>query len=369
MTRNSRVVHVSSAHPYTDNRIHYREASTLARVGFDVLLIAVESDVDGPESAVRVSLLPKRRRLARMILSPMQAVRRAVASRAQIVHLHDPELIPYIPVLKLLGRTVIYDAHEDLPTQMLNKPYLNPMARRLLSGFARVLVGVSRLSDLTICATETIAVRHRGKNVSVVRNYPPLREEDSLSAEDVLERPRRIVYIGSLGRGRGVQTSVDAMQEAKMPTGWELSLAGIAPDSVLSELRASPGWSRVDYHGQLAPQAARDLLLTARIGLCVLADTPAYRDAMPTKMFEYLAAGIPVIASDFPLWRSIVADAECALFVAPDSPGEIASAVKRYAEDPELLKEHSVNARRLANEKLNWAREADTLIAAYESVR
>lgn len=365
----ARVVHVSSAHPYTDNRIHYREAVTLANAGFEVSLVAVESAVSGPASPVAVTTIPKRRRFARMLISPMQAVAKAVRSKAKIVHLHDPELIPYIPLLKGLGRTVVYDAHEDLPSQVLDKPYLSPRARRLLSVFAHVLVRISKWSDVTICATEAIESRHRGARTRIVRNYPPLREEDSAAgAVETSSKPRRLTYIGALGRARGLTEYVQAMHEPKMPDGWELVLAGMGSEAYLDELRSSPGWSRVDFRGQLPPNEARDVLLTVRVGLCVLPDTPAHREALPTKMFEYFAAGVPVIASDFPLWRTIVARFECGTLVTPGSPAEIAAAVRRYEDEPELLARHAANARQLAIEKLNWAAEGAALVRAYESV-
>ena len=122
----------------------------------------------------------------------------------------------------------------------------------------------------------------------------------------------------------------------------------------------------MDFRGQLPPDDARRLLLEAQVGLVLLSDTAAHRDALPTKMFEYFAAGTPVIASDFPLWRSIIQEHSCGLLVDPTSSSQVAAAIRRYSEEPGLLDRHSRNARRLAREELNWSSEAKALVAAYQ---
>jgi len=136
----------------------------------------------------------------------------------------------------------------------------------------------------------------------------------------------------------------------------------------LSELEHITGWERTTYLGQVSSVDARNLLLDARVGLVLLQRTKAYRESLPTKMFEYFAAGVPVIASDFPLWRTIVEKHECGILVNQESPEEIASALKQYSENPELLELHSTNARRLAVEKFNWQPEGEILVKAYQTV-
>ncbi|UJP08913.1 glycosyltransferase [Microbacterium sp. KUDC0406] len=176
------------------------------------------------------------------------------------------------------------------------------------------------------------------------------------------------MYIGAIGAARGVDVMVEAMAHPDMPEGWTLRLAGAVPPPLLARLERKPGWERVEYLGVIPPQAARELLLRARVGLSVLQATPAYVDALPTKMFEYFAAGVPVIASDFTLWRSIVDGHRCGQLVDERDPAAVARAVRRYADDPALLAEHSINARHAAVESLNWASEAQQLVLAYDAV-
>lgn len=358
------VVHVSSAHPYTDNRIHYRECRSLVEAGFAVTLVATESPINGTPTGVDVVLLPRRRRIARMIASGYQAFRLALRSRAKIVHLHDPELIPYIPLLRLAGRTVIYDAHEDLPVQVLDKPYVNRWTRGPLALATRAILRVASGADLVVAATETVARRFPPKKTILVRNYPPLRdEEDDLPAAS--GRRNIAVYIGALSRSRGIEEIIAATMDPAFPDDWSLHLAGPVSEDAAALIAATATSDRVVYHGQLAPVAARDLLLTAKVGLVTLHNTPAYRDALPTKMFEYFAAGVPAIASDFPLWRDIVESAGGGVLVDERDPEQIARAVRTYADSPQMWDAHSRNARRAAEESLNWAPEASALVKAY----
>ena len=161
---------------------------------------------------------------------------------------------------------------------------------------------------------------------------------------------------------------VDALVSHNFPAGWNLELAGAIPPALADRLSASDGWEHVAYHGTVSPDKARDLVLSSRVGLVVLQDSLAYRDSLPTKMFEYFASGVPVIASDFPLWRSIIEEYDCGILVDEKSPSAIAAAVAKYDADPALLERHSNNARRVAVELLNWAHEEPTLESVYKRV-
>lgn len=352
---------MSSAHPYTDNRIHYRECVSLTQAGYDVSLIAVESPVVGSPTDVRVTTLPKRRRLARMLFSSLQAIRLAVATRAEVVHLHDPELIPYIPFLRLARRFVIYDAHEDLPVQVLSKHYATGWRGQILAAAAKVLVRIARTSDVTIAATEKIAERFHPSRTFLVHNYPPLRHEEDAPAE----REDIAVYIGGMSRLRGTVQVLEAAQHRDFPAGWTLHLAGGASSEITALLGDLEKSERVVFHGQIPPQEARDLLLRAKVGIVTFLDTPAHQDSLPTKMFEYFAAGLPAVASDFPLWGTIVSDGACGQLVDQNSGAAIARAIGDYALNPNLLESHSANAREMAVTRLNWAPEAGTLLRAY----
>jgi glycosyltransferase involved in cell wall biosynthesis len=301
-----------------------------------------------------------------MTVGSITAIRAALRTGAEIYHLHDPELLWAVPYLRLRGKKVIYDAHEDLPLDVQSKPYLSPSWQRLAQVAARGLIRLASLANHVIAATEPIAARFPSSKTTVVRNYPPLRADEEAAAP-ITDRPKIAVYVGLMAQRRGALVMADAAAAPEFPDDWLLRLAGpMISEGLEAGLAGHPGWAKADYLGLVPPDQARDLMLNARVGLLLLQDTPAHRGgALPTKLFEYLAAGLPLIASDFEHWRPIILDNDCGLLVDPDSPSQVAAAVARYAADDSLARRHSANARKLAVERLNWTSQGAALVDVY----
>lgn len=346
--------------------MHLREAATLSDAGYQVTLVAIDRDVAVHETGVTVLRLRNRSRIARFTLGSLEAVVKAYRTGGDVFHLHDPELVWAIPILRALGKTVIYDAHEDLPHEMADKHYIRPSFQPAFVALAHGVLGLTRLSNHVVTATEKIAERYRPGRVSVIHNYPRLRDEDTC-VPSPSSRHKRLVYVGGLERARGAVPMVGALSEVAFPIDWMLDFAGqITPESLLGDLETMPGWERVHNHGVLSPKEARDLIAEARVGLVLFQRSRAHVDALPTKMFEYMAAGLPVIASDFPLWRSIILKYDCGILVDETSPSQIAAAVAAYDEDSELLDRHGRNSRAAAVDHLNWRSEGEALVDLYD---
>ncbi|WP_157887405.1 glycosyltransferase [Frondihabitans sp. PAMC 28766] len=362
------IVHVSSAHPWTDNRVHLREAASTVAGGYRTALVAVGNGLPAPETGVICHLLRKRGRLSRVTLGSIEAVVSALRFRPRAVHLHDPELVWSVPVFRRLGVVVIWDAHEDLPDQVLDKHYLSPFQSRVFSAAARLVVRLARSSDAILTATERIAARFPDEKTSVVHNFPRPRAHDG-RAPAVVHRPRRVGYIGALGTYRGSEVLPTAIADPRFPDGWTLHVAGsFVPVSTRRPYESLHEAGAVVLHGQVGPDEARDILLDTRVGIVTFLPNAAHLEALPTKMFEYLAAGIPVIASDFPLWRQLLGPHDCATFVDPHCGAAIAEAVRFYDENPDVLARQSRNALRAAREVFSWTSEESVLLEAYRRV-
>ena len=364
------IAHASTVHPRQDVRILFKEAATLAASFGEVTVFVQDGkgDAPGPQGVtIRDTGRPARNRFARIITGSARMARALRRARPDLIHIHDPELIPAGLVLKLLGHRVIYDAHEDLPRQILAKHYLPKILRRPLAILARVLEGLAaRCFDGIVAATPTIAARFPASRTALVRNYPLLAEFPSF-------RPRKedghpvVAYVGGISPVRGSTAMVCAMEH--VTCGARLDLAGpVTPATHLSELAATAGWRHCRYAGTLDRAGVATLLGSAHLGLVLLSPKPAYREALPVKMFEYMAAGLPVLASDLPLWRQILGQTGAGLTVDPNDPRAIAAAVDHILGTPRLAAEMGRRGRAAVLESFNWEAEARALIALYDQI-
>jgi glycosyltransferase involved in cell wall biosynthesis len=359
------IAHVSSAHPWTDNRVHLREAAGLVNAGWRVFLVAVESDLAVPDTGVVVHTIRRRRRMTRVLLGSVEAVWAGYRSGAAVLHLHDPELVWAVPLLRVLGRRVVFDAHEDLPNQVLNKSYLGRSGRLVAKVAAHAVVWFARRADRIVAATETIADRFPPRKTVLVRNFPRIRAEDDI----VTVRDPAVAFVGALDVDRGARTLARAVLDPAFPEGWFLRLAGpVRPAALLEGFREGVDRGRVELHGRVSPGDARDLLARSSIGVVTLLPTPAHLDCLPTKLFENMAAGLALVVSDFPLWRRLLRGYDCVTFVDPSDPAAIARAIAAYASDPDRLSAHSEVAARAAREEFHWDAEEAVLVDMYRGL-
>ncbi|NHZ96270.1 glycosyltransferase family 4 protein [Massilia sp. CCM 8734] len=363
------IAHLTSAHPRRDTRIFIKQCRALVRQGYEVTLVVADGLGDERDSGVHITDVGHiTGRLARMLGSTRRVLLRARQVDADIYHLHDPELMPAGLALKRLGKTVIFDAHEDLPLQLLGKPYLTPGLRGVLSrASAAYERHACRQFDAIVAATPFIRDKFMRINPNTidVNNYPVPGEFDAEAPWS--EKRQEVCYVGSLSAMRGIGELVAAAQLLQSPA--RITVAGRFPEVKLENaLSALPGWQRLNRPGYLDRDGVRAVMAQALAGLVTLHPEPNYLDALPVKMFEYMAAGIPVIASDIALWRGIIQDHQCGVCVDPRDPAAIAAAIDYFVRNPQIAQRMGRNGRRAVIENYNWPTEAEKLIGLYRQL-
>jgi len=366
------VVHLTTVHAPSDTRIFFKECRSLAQAGMDVTMV-VPAEKAGVVHSVRIEPLPRpRARLSRMTRTVWSAFWKALRLKAGLYHLHDPELLPVGLLLRAWGKHVIYDVHEDVPKDVLSKPYLPLWSREIVGRAAKLAedVAVGYLSAV-VAATPSIYKRFHTMNTRtvMVRNFPIPEELSNGHSMLWCKRDSAVAYIGGITGLRGIREMIRAMGLLPDALDAKLEIAGNATygDS-LDDLPTLPGWNRVCYRGYLDGAGIAELLGRVRAGLVLFHPAPNHVEAMPMKLFEYMAAGIPVIASTFPAWREIVEEARCGLLVDPLKPQEIAEAMQYLLMHPNEAEEMGRRGMRAVQETYNWKTQARVLLDLYSEL-
>lgn len=368
------IIHFTTVHPRTDTRIRVKEVATLARHWPGQVFLFVQ-DGKGDEADARGGFrihdtgAPERGRLRRMTVGAFRMYRAVRRARPRVAHFHDPELLPWAMLLRLQGCRVIYDMHEDLPLQLRHKAYLSPSAARTLGLLAELLERVAiRVLSGAIVVVPAMQKRFARYGTILLANFPSLAEFPAMPGDEPQRVPGRFVYVGGLVGVRGIREMVDAVALVKDERA-RLHLMGSFSDPSLETGTAErPGWQRTEFLGWSSRETVVSELSQASAGLVLLHPTPQYVIAYPVKMFEYMAAGLPVIASDFPLWREIVEGAGCGLLVDPLDPQAIADAMQWILDHPEEAAEMGRRGRKAVEERFNWEAESEKLVALYRNL-
>ncbi len=364
-----RIVHVTTVHPRDDIRIFRKECVSLARAGYEVVQVVGDGQGDATIDGVRIVDIGVRpaSRLVRMRMQPARALATVRELKPALVHVHDPELLPLAAAMQRDGIPAIYDAHEDVPRQILTKQWIRPWMRGAVSrGFEAYENARVRRLAAVVAATPHIAQRFAAvaRRCVVVANYP--FPEELAPPAVPLRRERAVCYVGGITRTRGALEMVRAI--AKLP-GVRLLLAGRIEDAVLeAALATEPGWAQVDHLGHVSRDEVRRVMARASAGLVTLLPMPSYLDAQPIKMFEYMSAGLPVIASDFPLWRNIVERHGCGRCVVPTDVDAIATAIREIVDTPALVRAMGEAGQAAVQANYRWSSAEVELLSIYRDL-
>ena len=363
-----KIVHLTSAHPRFDTRIFVKQCGSLADI-YDVYLVVADGKGYETKNNVHILDIGKFDGRKNRILNATKAVyKKAIELNADLYHLHDPELIPIGLKLKKLGKKVIFDAHEDLPNQIQSKHYLKPITKKVLSFLVKKYeqYACSKLDGI-VAATPFIRDKFLNINANTIdiNNFPKTEEFIRIEHSDITDN-NYVCYIGGLADVRGITQMVEAIE---FTDNTRLLIAGNFADANLeNKVKQMQGWKSVDFLGYVDREGIQNTLSKSFAGLVVLHPTQSYLDSLPVKMFEYMCAGIPVIASDFPLWRSIVDEAQCGICVDPLNPSAIASAVKTLNTNRIDAQRMGENGRVAVLEKYNWNIEEQKLFEFYSKI-
>ena len=367
------IVHFSTVHYRDDSRIRSKMMRSLsARYHGQVKLFVQDGkggEVDPECGYLVVDTGPRLPRLNRMLIGGWRMFRAVANERPTIAHFHDPELIPWAILLRLYGIRVVYDVHEDYPESVYEYHSLPLIVRSVLPAVIRLIEFAGSLCfSGVVTVTSKIQSRFPRKKTVLVRNFPILEEFHVPSSFPMRLRPREVAYIGTITQNRNIIGMLDAVGSID-DIEVTLRLAGDFPVSAdENAARSHSEWTQVKFDGWVSRGGIASILASVRAGLVVIKPLEHEALSLPIKLFEYMAAGVPLIASDFPLWRGVIEEAECGLLVDPLQPSEIASAIRWVINHPDEAQAMGLRGRQAALSKYSWDSEVEVLFNLYESI-
>ncbi|MBN2778887.1 MAG: glycosyltransferase family 4 protein [Bacteroidales bacterium] len=362
----TKICHITTVHQRYDVRIYHKQCTSLSKKWSDINIIVADGKGDEEKNGIKFHDIGKPTgRKERFLKKTKQAFEKAISIKADVYHLHDPELLRIALKLKKSGAKVIFDSHEDLPRQITSKPYIPKFLRKPLAFFVEIYEDrIAKRIDGIVTATPFIRDRFIkiNRNCIDINNYP-LESEISIN-HSVTQKENKVCYIGGITKIRGLSQVIEGIKDTSL----KLDLAGEVTDDYLSELQSISGWQQVNLLGFIDRKQSQDVKNSSVAGIVTFLAEPNHINAQPNKIFEYMASGLPVIGSNFPLWKIIIEDNHCGICVDPTSPAEISNAINYLADNPKIAKQMGENGKRLVQEKYNWGIEEKKLYEFYSNL-
>jgi len=383
MSKAHKICHISILHKPFDPRIFYRECYSLNIAGYETHLIIpliknsteIKNGIilhNNRDQSKETSAINLAERLSRLWCS--LKISRSI--NADLYHLHDPELIPVGLLLKLFNKKIIFDSHENNTAYIMQKAHIPFLFRHLLKIYLTIIEFLAaKFFDEIITADngvkELFIERYHANEAQVIHNFPRLDLFTSSSALPVNERLYDIVYHGSIPKSH-LETAFaidDILRERKLAARWLFFGACSHVSWALGEIKKR-GIEKsfvIDPHLIPADQVV-DRVCQAKIGFIPLPDLPKFHDNIPSKLFEFMALGLPVVMSDLPPSRPFVGDGSGVIMVPPGDYEAYANAIISLLSDPALYAKKAAQGVEKVNSNFSWHRESIKLINLYERI-
>lgn len=358
---------ITTAHHGHDARIYRRQARSLSRAGYSIVIMAPEGDDTADQNISHVRIRTMKFKWGRL-LTNLSVVYRARQISASVYHFHDPDFMIFALFLKVLtGRPVVFDVHEDYSKVLLEAKWLPERSRRILSSiYTRFEKICSYGFNAVITATEHIASKFNHRSTTVIHNYPAEAFSDPGGGQ---KQPYSLVYLGGLTEERGVLQMLKAAELLREKLPVTLDIYGkFTEPSFEKRIRSNHSHDWITFHGFIDNKAVYDQLRSGQIGILPYLPIPNHIESLPTKLFEYMMVGLPVACSDFDLWKKIVTGNNLGCVFNPESPQDIRTVLYSMLSDVEKLQTMSGACRKMFTRNYSWEKEEGYLLSLYRAL-
>lgn len=369
----SKVCHLTSVHPPFDIRIFYKECLSLKKLGFEVSLIAPISTLilKGGINIIPINLPVSR--FKRMLVVNQRMFRLALNTKSELYHFHDPELLLCGILLKVFGKKVIFDIHENVRLSLMSKSWIPRFVQPIVQLLYFLIERFSLLFfDALVLAEDSYLDYYPTRKSEVVLNYPLLKSIPKNVASD--DNVIRFIYVGGVSENRGVWEMLHLIKYLDSKNvNCELTIVGqIYSDDLKNSLHEYIIRNKLDTIIRLVGRVdfleIQKYLVAADIGLALLKPIANYKESLPTKIFEYMQHGLPLITNDFPLYKKYVENNKVGICVDINAIDKELGRMSDFVSNDPLLKNLGENGRIVINEKYNWESQEMKLVKLYHKI-
>jgi glycosyltransferase involved in cell wall biosynthesis len=369
-TAKLKVCQLSSLHFALDTRIFYKYATSLSK-DYDVIVVGLHPQKEVINGVMIIPFKEYHNRTIRLFTSWLLMFFVAIKQKAKIYHIHDPELLPCALLLKILGKKVIIDVHENIAEDIFDKEWIR---------FKKTTYRIFNFLERSICknlpivlAEDSYLKRYQNiaKDITIIHNYVEPEFFSPFVSEN--RNPLKLFYMGIILESRCVHEIMSAMKILH-DKGIKVHFycVGKIYKRIALYIKSHPNYEQlIDYLHFPDRQTLEDGYAYSKncgIGICLIRPMKNSVDSKPTKLFEYMACGLPILTSNFLLYKNLVEDTETGITVDPMNPSAIAEAIEILIKDQKTRLKMSYNGQIAAKLKFNWALEKQKLEALYHRI-
>ncbi|MGM0876442.1 MAG: glycosyltransferase family 4 protein [Bacillota bacterium] len=365
---------ITTVHHAYDGRIYHKQCKSLKKAGYEVTLLAPKPDKQIEDDGIELIPIEKPKKEWKRFLHAFSVFKLAKETNADVYHFHDPELLPVGVLLRIFTKNpVIFDVHEHYPNAIMSKKYLKKWLKSPIRIAYELLekMSIPILSGV-IYTTEEVGERYQSYNRCKIENYP--LAEMFTPTKKTIKNEDSLLYLGGITPIRGIEELIDGFAHASRlsPQAKLIFVGSFESDAfekkIHEKIKANQLENKVEFKGKVPYEQIEEYLSKASIGIIPYLPVPNHLVCLPNKLFEYMAAGVAVIASDFSHYRKVVESANSGLLINPERPQSISKAILTLLEDPGLTKEMGDNGKVAFTNTYNWNSEKIKLLAFYKKI-
>jgi glycosyltransferase involved in cell wall biosynthesis len=369
MRSSYKIVHLTDSHLAIDERIFHKAGKLTRAAGYKVAIIGLHSQAENLDGIDIFPIKKNTSKIRKLFCSLTSFLLLANKSNADIYQFHDPGLIPLGLVLRLIGKKVIYDVHEDYQQKLLTRLKLPMFLRKLISEIWWVFEYVLSMAfNHLVVADSHIQTKFKNEKTTVIPNVPGKEFWENRIRTRADTDEIRIVYVGTITRDRGIIETIQAMQFIKHDH-VTFHIFGPTQDRSLIDLFNSA--PNVFYHGFVKWTELGDELVNADIATVLLQPVSAYSACTGTgivKLWEYMSLGLPILISNFPALEKLCTEIGFGLPVDPTDPRKIAGAIDYLIDHPQERRRFSENGKKVVFSEYNAEKKLKALIDVYDNL-